>query len=243
MSLLLNFILILFAANPVVEANEPSNKIASFATADFLVGKHNYYSDSAFVEIPEHMAYRSKMFLLTEVYTNYLAMYQAAKKEGVNLKIISAARTFEEQTWIWEDKWKKNKVKYPADTVLSAFIMQYSAMPGTSRHHWGTEVDLNSTSDSYYETATGKKVYEWLVQNANSFGFCQTYDSKGMARTTGYNEEKWHWSYFPLSEQFLKNYASKVNYSHISGFLGDQTALKLDVISNYVLAVSPECKK
>jgi len=243
MELLLNFLWMLFASNPNVVVDEPASKIASVASADFLVGKHNYYIDSAFVEIPEHMAYRSKMYLLNEVYANYLAMYQAAKKDGVNLKIISAARTFEEQTWIWEDKWKKNKVKYPADTVLSAFIMQYSAMPGTSRHHWGTEVDLNSTSESYFESATGKKVYYWLIKNAPSFGFCQTYDTKGLARSTGYNEEKWHWSYFPLSDQFLKNYATKVDYSHIKGFLGDQTALKLDVISNYVLAVSAECKK
>lgn len=243
MGILFNFLLSLLTVHPTIEPEATAINAAAFSTPEFLVGKHNYYTDSAFVEIPAHMAYRPKMFLLDEVYANYLAMYEAAKKDGVNLKIISAARTFEEQTWLWEDKWKKNKVKYPTDTVLSAFIMQYSAMPGTSRHHWGTDVDLNSTSDSYFESTEGKKVYAWLVANANQYGFCQTYDTKGIARSSGYKEEKWHWSYFPLAESFLDNYASTVDYAHITGFLGDQTARELQVIANYVLAVSAECEK
>ena len=142
--------------------------ISKLSSPEFLVGKHNYYTDTNFVEIPAHMAYRTEMFLLDEVYTAYFEMYQAAKKEGVNLKIISASRTFEEQRWIWEDKWKKNKATYPADTSLAKFIMQYSAMPGTSRHHWGTEVDLNS----YFPIADPLlKTYEELVEYSHIQGF------------------------------------------------------------------------
>ncbi len=227
----------------------PTNTVSSpvainkLSTPEFLVGKHNYYTDTNFVEIPAHMAYRTEMFLLDEVYAAYFEMYQAAKKEGVNLKIISASRTFEEQKWIWEDKWKKNKATYPADTSLAKFIMQYSAMPGTSRHHWGTEVDLNSTSDSYFATAAGAKVYKWLTDHASEYGFCQTYDSKGISRHEGYNEEKWHWSYFPIADPLLKKYEELVEYSHIQGFSGDNAAPKLDVINNYVLSISHECEK
>ena len=227
-------------SNPTVEK---ANYIETIATPDFLVGRHDYYKDTSFTEIPEHMAYRSEMYLLNEVYTAYFQMYSAAKKEGITLKIISATRTFEEQRWIWDDKWKKNAAKYPADTSLARFIMQYSAMPGTSRHHWGTEVDLNSTSDSYFATAAGAKVYQWLQENAGKYGFCQTYDSKGVSRHEGYNEEKWHWSYFPLAGQLLTKYAEKVNYTHIQGFLGDETASKLHVINSYVLSISNDCEK
>lgn len=237
------FLSVFILPAPVAPESAITTNVEAMATSDFLVGKHNYYTDTAFTEIPENMAYRSKMFLLNEVYQSYFKMYTAAKKDGVQLKIISAARTFEEQSWIWEDKWKKNKIKYPVESDLSAYIMQYSAMPGTSRHHWGTEVDLNSTSDSYFATATGKKVYDWLQLHASQYGFCQTYDSKGMSRSTGYNEEKWHWSYFPISDQFMKKYAQKVNYSHIQGFLGDNTAKELDVIANYVLSISASCGK
>ncbi|NJK84501.1 MAG: M15 family metallopeptidase [Saprospiraceae bacterium] len=36
-------------------------------------------------------------------------------------------------------------------------ILKYSSMPGTSRHHWGTDIDLNSFSNSYFEQGEGKK--------------------------------------------------------------------------------------
>lgn len=232
---------VLFA--PANETEMHASFVKKIASPEYLVGKHDYYVDTNFVEIPANMAYRTKMFLLDEVYAAYYEMYKAAQKEGIHLKIISASRTFEEQKWIWEDKWKKNKATYPADTSLAKFIMQYSAMPGTSRHHWGTEVDLNSTSESYFTTATGAKMYKWLTEHAADYGFCQTYDSKGVGRKSGYNEEKWHWSYFPIADPLLTKYAEMVQYTHIQGFLGDGSAQKLDVIDNYVLAISHECKK
>lgn len=244
---MLNWVIFCFQVSTLFVMNNDDKTINKTAekilTPEYLVGKHDYYNDSLFTEIPAHMAYRTKMYLLDDVYDAYFKMYQAAKKDGVSLKIISAARTFEEQKWIWEDKWKKNKAQFPADTSLSKYIMQYSAMPGTSRHHWGTEVDLNSTSDSYFATATGAKVYEWLVNHAGTYGFCQTYDNKGMSRHSGYNEEKWHWSYFPISDSLLTQYAKMVQYAHIQGFSGDNTAKELDVISNYVLSISHECEK
>lgn len=221
-----------------------NNKITDdFITANFLTGKYDYYTDNHFVEIPEAMAYRKKMFLLQETYDAYNKMYLAAKKDGINLKIISAARTFTEQSWIWEDKWKNNKTKFKSDNELAAYIMQYSAMPGTSRHHWGTDIDLNSTSASYFNSGTGLKVYNWLSANAETYGFCQSYNSKGIDRATGYNEEKWHWSYFELANRFQSKYQNTVNYSHISGFSGDVTAESLSVINNYVLAVSNNCSE
>lgn len=211
-------------------------------TPEFLTGKNNYYTDSAFTEIPAGMAYRENMFLLKETYAAYLEMYQTAKKEGIELKIMSAARTFEEQKWIWEDKWTANRKHYPHTDSLAVFVMQYSAMPGTSRHHWGTEVDLNSTSPAWFETPYGKKVYAWLQENACNYGFCQTYDEMGLSRTTGYREEKWHWSYYPLSNIFQSKYGETVTYSHLQGFSGDASAAGLQVIDRYVLAVSNQCR-
>ncbi len=212
-----------------------------YITADFLTGKNNYYTDTNFIEIPAHMAYRKQMFLLKETYESYNKMYLAAKKEGIHLKVISASRTFVEQSWIWEDKWKTHKSKFETDNALSSYIMQYSAMPGTSRHHWGTEVDLNSTSSSYFASGTGLKVYNWLAKNAATYGFCQSYNEKGTERDTGYNEEMWHWSYYSLANRFLEGYKKKVNYTHITGFSGDFTAKSLDVIDNYVLAINNNC--
>ena len=94
-------------------------------------------------------------------------------------------------------------------------------MPTTSRHHWGTDIDLNSLSNSYFEQGKGKKEYEWLIENANKYGFYQVYTSKENGRT-GYNLEKWHWSYLPLASEYLKFYNANITYKDISGFKGSE---------------------
>jgi LAS superfamily LD-carboxypeptidase LdcB len=210
------------------------------ADADFLTGKKDYYTDARFMEIPKQQAYREDMFLLKDTYYWFNKMYEAAKKDGITLKIISATRTFTEQQWIWDDKWEKRKNQYKTQADVANSILEYSAMPGTSRHHWGTDIDLNSQSLNYYTTETGKKLYNWMKEHAGEFGFCQTYDETAN-RATGYNEEKWHWSFYPISNSLLKLYEQKVNYSNIKGFKGDATAEEIEVIKNYVLSVSNSC--
>ncbi len=48
-------------------------------------------------------------------------------------------------------------------------------MPQASRHHWGTDVDINSVEPEYFESGQGLKEYTWLQENAWKFGFCQPY--------------------------------------------------------------------
>jgi len=48
-------------------------------------------------------------------------------------------------------------------------------MPGTSRHHWGSDVDLYSLEDIDFLKGNGKIIYQWLTDNAASYGFCQPY--------------------------------------------------------------------
>src|ERR1043165_6982453 len=110
-------------------------------------------------------------------------------------------------------------------------------MPSTSRHHWGTDMDLNSLNNDYFDSGEGKKIYEWLTAHASEFGFCQPYTSKADGRT-GYEEEKWHWSYVPLSKGFLEEYKKQVQYNDITGFLGSEVAESLRVIDKYVDGVS-----
>jgi len=110
-------------------------------------------------------------------------------------------------------------------------------MPGTSRHHWGTDIDINDTEEEYFDTKVGKKVYQWLSTHASEYGFCQPYTSKESGRT-GYEEEKWHWSYAPLSNSFLEEYKKLIQYEDINDFRGSETAKSLFVIQNYVDGVA-----
>ena len=105
-------------------------------------------------------------------------------------------------------------------------------MPSTSRHHWGTDIDLINLNNSYFEKGQGLKEYTWLKNNASKFGFCQVYDDKKLTNRTGYELEKWHWSYLPTAKLFLKQYKEKITYKDINNFIGSSYASnkKIDMI-------------
>jgi zinc D-Ala-D-Ala carboxypeptidase len=114
-------------------------------------------------------------------------------------------------------------------------------MPGTSRHHWGTDVDFNSLNNRYFESGEGLKIYNWLVKHAAEYGFCQPYTKAGQGRNGGYEEEKWHWSYLPVSSIYLETIRDSLTYMQIRGFDGWETAEKINVIKKYILDVNADC--
>ncbi|MBS1491468.1 MAG: M15 family metallopeptidase [Bacteroidetes bacterium] len=213
---------------------------------NYLLGKFNPSADSHFVKIPSAYAKGSAVnaFLRKETLDAFIQMSEAARKEGFSLFIISATRNFEAQKKIWENKWGGKILVEGKDlTTVSdlkertRLIMLYSSMPGTSRHHWGTDIDLNSLDNHYFEQGEGLKIYQWLTTHAVQYGFCQPYTHKAGGRT-GYEEEKWHWSYSPLSKYFLQEYQRQVSYSDLSGFTGSEQAQPIGSIENYVMGVA-----
>jgi LAS superfamily LD-carboxypeptidase LdcB len=214
----------------------------------YLLGKFDETKDERFVKIDSLYARGSAVgkFLRKESYDAFVKMAKAAKKDGVTLFILSATRNFNSQKIIWENKWDgKTKVEGKDLTTVAdlperaRLILLYSSMPGTSRHHWGTDMDLNSLDNDYFASGEGLKIYTWLQSHAAAFGFCQPYSSKANGRT-GYEEEKWHWSYLPLSNEFLNEYKKQLSYTDLSGFKGAEVGAKLNVIENYVDGVA--CK-
>jgi LAS superfamily LD-carboxypeptidase LdcB len=230
-------------AAPMIQPIDSMYLTKAFVTGDFDPAIHAMFS-----KIDAKYADREDMYMLTEAYVAFIKMYEAALLDGVNLQIRSAARNFTYQKGIWERKWtgvtvlsdgvKANEINDPKDRALK--ILLYSSMPGTSRHHWGTDIDLNNFSNSYFETGEGLKLYTWLNDHAADFGFCQPYISKSAGRT-GYEEEKWHWSYVPISMPLIHFYRDHVRLDDILGFKGSETAMAIDVIKNYVLGVNTNC--
>ncbi len=205
----------------------------------FLLGKIDYAADTSFIKVGSLYANKT-IYLNKEVYKSYRKMYDAALKDNVKLNILSGARNFNYQKNIWETKWNSAEyTKYKDPLTRAKNILKWSSIPGTSRHHWGTDIDLVSLNSSFFSTDTGKKVYDWLRNNASKYGFFQPYTA---GRNSGYQEEKWHWSYVPLSKIYLAEYLKQVSCNDISGFLGAQHIIDLDVIANYVAAVNVECK-
>ena len=233
--------------------------IAVFSTAcfaqeevskDYLMGKFRPNKDKRFVQFNGY-------FLRQETLTAFQQMRNEAAKNGVNLRIVSATRTFNEQKRLWENKWN---ARMPVNTDTGEYlpkpltkfdnlskdqralrILEFTSMPSASRHHWGTDLDFNEVNPSYWSTMRGDREYAWIVQNAPKFGFCQVYSAN---RPTGYHEEKWHWSYLPIARNLTSEYQKLITDSDITltEFIGSETAITTRFIDNFVLGINPNCK-
>lgn len=232
--------------------NKPSDKISidSTITLDFLMGKFNPKKHDDFLKIEKKYANREGMFLQKETYESFKKMHTAAKLDGVSFVIKSATRNFISQKGIWEAKWngsrkiengKDAKKAYPNPKDRALKILEYSSMPSTSRHHWGTDIDLNNFTNEYFEKGKGKVEYDWLKNNAHKFGFYQPYTKKGSERPHGYNEEKWHWSYLPLSKKYIDQMKLRMKDELVKGFQGAEVAKEIGVVEKYILGINQEC--
>lgn len=217
-------------------AQEPLEGAAP--TKDFLLGKYHFKDNAHFVQIDAKYTTLANPnnFIQKRTYEAFKKMWEAARKDGIELVVTSASRNFWVQRYIWEEKWNRSSVK--AGVGRARNILHYNSMCGTSRHHWGTELDFNTPKLEFWNSPEGKKTYEWLRANAHKFGFYQPYTKKGEGRSTGYNEEVWHWSYFPLSTIYQQQYKWKIKEKDLKQFLGCEHVPDLKIIEHYVLGVA-----
>jgi zinc D-Ala-D-Ala carboxypeptidase len=219
-----------------------------YVTGRFNPAKHELFVSLADAGIPTnkwpHLLRREAAAALKELYAAFRKEHPKAP-----FWVQSSTRSFYDQKSIWDGKWNGtitvmniNLNKAMRDPLKRALeILKYSSMPGTSRHHWGTDFDLNVLDNRYFETGEGNVLYRWLRENAGRYGFCQPYTS---GRSSGYNEEKWHWSYKPLAGVFLDRWnviyrKNPENFTRKGLFNGSAEAGKLAPV--YVNAINREC--
>lgn len=204
---------------------------------DFILGKFDYKTDSSFAVVDQK--YTSKtIYLKKVVIDSFIKMATAANNENVQLKIISGTRNFDEQKIIWERKWLIYKDLEPLQRAKK--ILEYSSMPSTSRHHWGTDIDINNLNNQYFQEGKGLEEYNWLNENAHKFGFYQVYTNE--PTRTGYHLEMWHYTFLPLSKQYLKYYNEHITTEDIVGFEGCELASSLNIIKDYVNGINAKIK-
>jgi len=239
-------------ANPATTptpTTTPNPIIDTTFTVDYIMGKFEPATHPDFTEINPPYS-DEKRYLRKDVLVAFIKMYDAAKADGINLKVESATRNFANQKRIWEAKWTGKRLieggkdatkawPNPKDRALT--ILKWSSMPGTSRHHWGTDIDINEFENDYFEKGEGLKEYEWLVANGAKFGFCQVYTPKDATRPTGYNEEKWHWTYMPISQKITQIAQQNLKDKMISGFKGSEVAGEVGMVKNFVLGINQGC--
>ena len=140
-----------------------------------LMGRVSPTQDSAFAPIPSELCSRDGMHLRREARDAFVRMHGAAAAEGISLTALSATRTFGHQASIWNRKWNgaQRMGMAPVDRALD--ILRFSSMPGSSRHHWGTDVDMHSLEPADFEQGEGARTLAWLRTHAGDFGFVEVY--------------------------------------------------------------------
>ena len=179
------------------------NEFYSQATVDLnvIIGKSqsNLVGDSIRLEVNTYKAFKK--------------MEAAAKRDGIHLKIVSAYRGFERQKLIWNNKYEKftNDFSLEPEKAISE-IIRFSTLPGTSRHHWGTDIDIIDgnfpdeedvlVSEKFEKDGLFYKVKNWLDNNSENFGFYLTYTNDKNRK--GFEFEPWHYSYKPVSLKYYR---------------------------------------
>ena len=152
--------------------------------------------------------------LRKEAFDAFVKMRTAAAKDGIEIHPVSSYRNYAHQNRIWERKYKRFTQQGLSPIKAIEKIITYSTIPGTSRHHWATDIDIIDKSANYIgDVLVPKKFHgdgpfcklrEWLEANANTYGFYIVYTDK--ANRKGFKYEPWHYSYAPFSKPMLQEY-------------------------------------
>ncbi|PCJ97324.1 MAG: D-alanyl-D-alanine carboxypeptidase [Flavobacteriaceae bacterium] len=184
----------------------------------------------------------------------FLLMKRAAYSDGIDLKIVSSFRDYYRQESIWERKYHEYTDSDEMEPLAAIDkIIEYSTIPGTSRHHWGTDIDIidgyrNTTGDvlvaeKFEEGGPFEEFKKWMDENSEKFGFHLVYTNE--AKRRGFKYEPWHYSYAPISIPMLaafrtKNILQLMQYEDISGREHFTAGFLKSYIRNNILDINPE---
>ena len=210
-------------------------------TPEMLTGK----SRAHLIHLPT--PHSPNHFLQAEAAKAFQGLQQSAVNNGFNLQPASSFRDFARQQLIWNGKFTgERKVHDDFGTALELgqlddwqkcqAILRWSALPGASRHHWGTEIDifdpdllpqgqtLQLEPWEYEKGGYFFELSEFLTENLPHFDF--TLPFMQMPKNKKIGREPWHISYLPLAEQAAKQFSSEVlTLSWQNEEIGGKTAL------------------
>lgn len=189
-------------------------------------------------------------------------MRERARADGIELAAVSAFRDFQRQSAIWNAKWTGQRPLYDlqgqpveaarlSGAALAHAILTWSALPGASRHHWGTDLDVIDAAarpagyeiqllphefgpDGYFF-----RLHEWLRAHMAEFGFFFPY----RAYLGGVSPEPWHISYAPIAGPSLQQLSPEMLRDALirGDVAGTEILLELlpEIHQRYVLNISP----
>lgn len=192
----------------------------------------------------------------------FLGLRAAAAHAGIDIVPQSSFRDFRRQQQIWNGKCRgerdlldRNGAKVDPATLeedsLVTAILQWSALPGASRHHWGTDLDVIDAAalppgsaarlqpEEYAPGAIFGPLDRWLDEHAAEFGFYRPYTTD----RGGVRPEPWHISYAPLAQQAVSAFSIELlqealQAEGIDALRAVRNRLP-EIVERYVLNVDP----
>ena len=183
---------------------------------DILLGKTNEH----LVPLPG-----TKLLIHHLMLQDFLSLQKDAVAEGFNLQVISGFRDYERQLKIWnlkasgqrtliDDQERPLNYETLSPIEIMFAILRWSALPGCSRHHWGTDIDIYDANTQTAEEVKlvpsetigegpSAKLHDWLdskMVTKDCYGFYRPYATD----RGGVSPERWHISYYPLSRRYLE---------------------------------------
>ena len=173
----------------------------------------------------------TKFFIHKDTLKDFLRLQNEAKLAGFDLQIASAFRDYDRQLKIWNLKASGQRKLFddqgneldfqklsPKEVMFA--IMRWSAIPGCSRHHWGTDIDVydaNTQAEQDVKLTPSEcegngpaaPLHQWLdsmIDQQSSFGFFRPYktDRGGIA------PERWHLSHGPQASKLFNFFTSSI---------------------------------
>ncbi len=219
---------------------EKNSKTSIFLSQ--LCGCDDGWIDRTAVDVPIHK-------LLVKP---FLQLKLEGEKEGFDICIASGYRDFSRQLMIWNNKAEGKRPVFDDDNKIidmstlvpwekAQAILRWSALPGASRHHWGTDIDifdrsaveenyaLQLSADEFAQNGPFGPMNDWLdskIKSDHGHGFFKPY----VAANNGVAPEPWHLSYAPLAAEFQK----AMTVEGLKEFLSDKSmALRSVVLDNF----------
>ena len=153
---------------------------------DMLINKHRYlgenFEPNDLMNIPSEYASEDNLKSSRLAFNAFSVMSDAASKEGYNIVINSAYRSYEDQVDLSNEylKWYGQN-----------YVDKYVAKPGYSEHQTGLSYDIGSRTVNVFANS---KEYQWMKDNAYKYGFIERF-TKRWETITGFRAEPWHYRY------------------------------------------------
>lgn len=152
-----------------------------------LVNRENYIPADYEVQLTE-LSNGKKVD--SRIYPELQEMFNAARAQGYGLFVREGYRTQEEQQQLMDEKIEAYENEGKSKPEAKKLAEQWVAIPGTSEHQLGIAVDINADTTK----SSRDDVYNWLEENAHTYGFIKRYPSN-KTDITGVINEPWHYRY------------------------------------------------